>query len=110
MDTVKGTKKVKVDPNETKEAKFRRLASTRGEKRIHQMKLLRNLGTSYAYKLDPDLAEELLIKFDKHMTELRETWTSKVDELRKTNDEISTDGSTSDTEDEPAVVTDNYDS
>jgi len=90
-DTVKSAKKAKVDPNEPKDARFRRLASARGDKLIHQMKLLKNLGTSYAYRLDPDVAEELLSKFDKHVNDLRDTWVAKINEMRKTTEPVGDD-------------------
>ena len=116
-DTVKSAKKAKVDPNEPKDAKFRRLASTRGDKLIHQMKLLKNLGTSYAYRMDPDLAEELLNKFDKQVSDLRDTWVAKITEMRKTTEPVDVDDVESEddvvniveeveSEEEPAVIID----
>lgn len=109
-ETVKSAKKAKVDPNEPKDAKFRRLASTRGDKLIHQMKLLKNLGTSYAYRMDPDLAEELLNKFDKHVSDLRDTWVTKITEMRKTTEPVDVDevdvAEEVGSEEEPAVVMD----
>lgn len=103
-ETTKSAKKSKVDPNESKDAKFRRLASTRGDKLIHQMKLLRNLGTSYAYRMDPDLAEELLVKFDKHVSDLRDTWVAKIQEMRKTTEPVDSDEEEVEVEEESAVV------
>ena len=113
-EIVNSIKKAKVDPNEPKDAKFRRLASTRGDKLIHQMKLLKNLGTSYAYRMDADLAEELLNKFDKHVSDLRDTWVTKITEMRKTTEPVDVNdiddevdvNEVVESEEEPAVIID----
>lgn len=65
--------RTKVDPNETPELKFDRLAKSRGNKLVHQMKLLCNLG-SYAYKINPELAHELLITFQENLDALKAAW------------------------------------
>lgn len=83
--TARRAKKSKVDPNENREQKFVRLARTRGEKLIHQIDLLSNLGSSYAYEVSPELAEELLGKFDGALENLRAQWRKAIDRARKGN-------------------------
>jgi len=77
-DTAVRKPKTKVDPNETPEQRYIRLAESRGEKLIHQMKLLKNLGKSYAYKIDSELAEELLVKFDESLDALKAQWQTAI--------------------------------
>jgi len=68
--------------NQTAEEKFVRLAIKRGEKFKHQCKLLRNLATSYAYTIEPELAEELLEMFSVELETVRVAW---ADEITKVN-------------------------
>ena len=67
---------------QTAEEKFVRLAIKRGERFKHQCKLLRNLATSYAYTIDPELAEELLGMFSAELETVRVAW---ADEIAKVN-------------------------
>ena len=80
--TTRRPKQSKVDPNETREEKFIRLAKSRSTKLLHQIELLDNLGSSYAYKVNPELAEELLAEFDKALESLKNRWNEKIDSLR----------------------------
>jgi hypothetical protein len=73
--------RIKVDPNETPESKFIRLANVRGEKFNHLMKLLKNLGTSYAYKMDVTLAKKLLAEFEGSFNELKLSWEATITKL-----------------------------
>jgi len=68
----------KVDPNETAEEKFTRLVNARGNKLEHQLKLLRNLSTSYAYKIDPVLVATWLAKFEKEFAALKLSWEASL--------------------------------
>jgi len=70
--------RTKVDPNETPENKFIRLANTRGEKLVHLMKLLKNLSTSYAYKMDSALAQRLLQEFQDSFSNLKNSWEDAI--------------------------------
>ena len=65
------------------EEKFVRLANARGEKFKHQCKLLRNLATSYAYTIDPDLAEELLEMFTAELETVRVAWANGIAKVRR---------------------------
>ena len=70
---------------QTAEEKFVRLAIKRGEKFKHQCKLLRNLATSYAYTIDPTLAEELLEGFSAELETVRAAWAEEIEKVtRKT--------------------------
>lgn len=80
-------KESKVDPNESRTERFVRLSQSRGEKLIHQLKLLNNLGTSYAYRVDPELAEELLEQFETELASLKTTWTSAINKLKNPDKE-----------------------
>ena len=68
----------KVPSNETAEEKFTRLVNARGNKLKHQLKLLRNLSTSYAYKIDPILTATWLAKFDEEFTALKGAWEASL--------------------------------
>jgi hypothetical protein len=94
-------KKSKVDPNESREQKFKRLAQNRGKKLTHQMVLLSNLGGSYAYKIDPELAEELLEEFTASLDDLKASWREAI---AKTKPVSQASDSSDETEDEPSVV------
>lgn len=63
---------------QTAEEKFVRLAIKRGERFKHQCKLLRNLATSYAYTIDPELAEELLEMFSAELETVRVAWADEI--------------------------------
>lgn len=63
---------------QTAEEKFVRLAIKRGERFKHQCKLLRNLATSYAYTIDPELAEELLESFSAELETVRVAWAEEI--------------------------------
>lgn len=80
--TTRRPKQSKVDPNESREEKFIRLAKSRSKKLLHQIELLDNLGSSYAYKVNPELAEELLAEFDKALEGLRARWSEKISSIR----------------------------
>lgn len=71
-------KQNKVPKNETKEAKFARLAQSRGKKLKDTMKLLSNLGPSSNYKIDASLAEELLVQFEESLNDLKASWTESL--------------------------------
>lgn len=81
--TTRRAKKSKVDPNESREQKFVRLAQTRGKKLIHQIDLLSNLGSSYAYEVSPELAEELLGQFEESLDNLKQQWQKAIDRAKK---------------------------
>jgi hypothetical protein len=85
-ETTRKPKKSKVDPNESKEQKFIRLAQDRGSKLLHQMGLLRNLGKSYAYKIDPDLAEELLEQFEEALGSVKDQWAIAINKQRSSTE------------------------
>jgi hypothetical protein len=68
---------------QTAEEKFIRLANKRGEKFKHQCKLLRNLATSYAYTINPALAEELLAVFSAELETVRVAWTNEVEKVNR---------------------------
>jgi hypothetical protein len=68
---------------QTAEEKFIRLANKRGEKFKHQCKLLRNLATSYAYTINPALAEELLAVFSAELDTVRVAWTNEVEKVNR---------------------------
>jgi len=74
--------KTKVDSNETPEQRFIRLTNARGDKLVHQMKLLKNLATSYAYKVNPELAESKLLEFKDKLEALEITWTEAIEKIR----------------------------
>ena len=76
--TVKKPRKSKVPKDETPEARFIRLAKSRGDKLVHQMKLLQNLGKGYAYEIDSDLAEDLLVEFKDALEELQIEWEAAI--------------------------------
>ena len=84
-------KKSKVDPNESREDKFRRLASGRGKKLVHQMGLLSNLGGSYAYKIDPELATDLLEQFADALDELKVSWQEAIAKCKPKSAEAEDD-------------------
>ena len=63
---------------QTAEEKFVRLANKRGEKFKHQCKLLRNLATSYAYTIEPQLAEQLLEMFAAELETVRNAWGNEI--------------------------------
>jgi len=85
-ETVRKPKKSKVDPNESKEQKFIRLARDRGTKLLHQMGLLHNLGKAYAYKIDQNLAEELLEEFEEALVSVRTQWEKAIEKLHSSTD------------------------
>ena len=68
---------------QTAEEKFVRLANKRGEKFKHQCKLLRNLATSYAYTIDPVLAEELLEVFSAELETVRVAWANEIAKVNR---------------------------
>lgn len=68
---------------QTAEEKFIRLAHARGEKFKHQCKLLRNLATSYAYTINPELAEELLDVFSAELEKVRVEWTKEIEKVNR---------------------------
>lgn len=80
--TTRRPKQSKVDPNESREEKFIRLAKTRSKKLLHQIELLDNLGSSYAYKVNPELAEELISEFEKAIEGLKSRWAEKISSVR----------------------------
>jgi len=59
---------------ESKEEKFVRLAEKRGAKLLYQVKLLENLGSSAAYKVDEETAKKLLIEFEARLRSLKQKW------------------------------------
>ena len=63
----------------TPEEKFIRLANKRTEKFDHQCKLLRNLATSYAYKMNHELANDLLVHYTKELETVRVTWLAEME-------------------------------
>jgi len=63
------------------EVKFTRLSNTRGEKLVHLMKLLKNLSTSYAYKMDTELARTWLNSFQKSFDELKNSWEESINKV-----------------------------
>ena len=71
---------------QTAEEKFIRLANKRGEKFKHQCKLLRNLATSYAYTIDPDLAGELLEMFSVELETVRTAWAEEIAKVNRRSD------------------------
>lgn len=79
---------------QTAEEKFIRLANKRGEKFKHQCKLLRNLATSYAYTINPALAEELLEMFSAELETVRVAWTNEIAKVTRKStitDEVETE-------------------
>lgn len=82
--------RTKVDPNETPEDKFIRLANQRGEKLLHTMKLLRNLASSYAYKVNLDLAQEWADKFQNTFDETQTAWIDAINKVKVGSEEKST--------------------
>lgn len=68
--------------DQSPQEKFVRLANARGDKFVHICKLLRNLGDSYAYTIEPELAEELLAKFDEKLQEVRLSWARESQKVR----------------------------
>ena len=87
--TVKKPRKSKVPKDETPETRFIRLAKSRGDRLVHQMKLLQNLGKGYAYQIDSDLAEDLLVAFKDALEELQIEWEEAIVESQKTEDEAA---------------------
>tara|TARA_B100000925_G_C21722277_1_gene351423 strand:- start:186 stop:470 length:285 start_codon:yes stop_codon:yes gene_type:complete len=76
---------------ETPLEKFNRLALKRGDRFLAVCKLLQNLGDSYAYRINPDLAEELLAKFEQKLEEVKISWTNQINKVRnKESGETST--------------------
>ena len=71
----------------TPEEKYTRLANKRGDKFVHVCKLLRNLGDSYAYSINPELAEDLLEKFDAKLEEVRISWMREISKAREKTEE-----------------------
>ena len=61
-----------------------RLANTRGTKFVHVCKLLKNLGISYAYDINAEVAEELLEHFDTKLGEVRKAWEDKIAKSKET--------------------------
>ena len=72
----------KSDCNCTPKDKFIRLANSRGDKFIKQCKLLKTLGDSYAYTIEPELALELLENFESKLEEVRLAWEAKIAKVR----------------------------
>jgi hypothetical protein len=76
---------------ETPLDKFNRLALKRGDRFLDICKLLQNLGDSYAYRINPELAEELLAKFEQKLEEVKISWTNQINKVRnKESGETST--------------------
>lgn len=88
--TAKATRRprTKVDPNETPEDKFARLANIRGGKLVHLMKLLKNLSTSYAYKMDSAVAQKWLGEFQESFNELKSSWEGSLNKPVKPVEEV----------------------
>ena len=59
---------------ESKQEKFKRLAEKRGAKLLYQVKLLENLGSSAAYKVDEETAKNLLLQFEARLQSLKSKW------------------------------------
>lgn len=70
--------RVKVDPNATPEEKFIRLANKRGKKLCDLMHLVENLSTSYAYKVDHELAKKWLNDFQTSFDGLKRAWEAVI--------------------------------
>lgn len=70
--------RTKVDPNESPEVKFTRLANKRGKKLVDMMKLLKNLSTSYTYKTNSELAKKWLDSFEESFKGLKESWENAI--------------------------------
>ena len=106
--TTRRAKKSKVDPNESREQKFVRLARTRGDKLVHQINLLSNLGTSYAYEINSDLAEELMGQFEETLNSLKQQWQKAIDRSRKgkkdDSEESTSESESAEKADEPVAV------
>lgn len=77
------TQTANTNTDQSPEDKFVRLANKRGDKFLHICKLLRNLGDSYAYTVEPALAEELLEKFESKLEEVRISWTREIAKVRR---------------------------
>ena len=59
---------------ESKQEKFKRLAEKRGAKLLYQVKLLENLGSSAAYKVDEETAKKLLVTLEVRLQSLKRKW------------------------------------
>jgi len=79
--STKKPKAKKAVPGESKQDKFVRLAKDRGVKFSKYINLLTNLTKGYTYTIDPELAKQLLEKFDQEFTELRTSWTEALNKL-----------------------------
>jgi len=73
----------RVPRSETQQERFTRLCNARYMKILHQFKLLKNLGSSYAYLLDIELAKEVIEKIEDRVKELRTTYEKEVGELER---------------------------
>jgi len=77
-----------------------RLAKDRSTKFLKYFKLLDNLVSGYTYELDPELAKDLLDKFQQEFQKLEAAWTAAVAKAEKKSkkDEPETESEDSDAE------------
>jgi len=86
MDTVQKTKKPKAKravDGETKQDRFVRLAKSRSSKFVDFFVLLHNLVEGYTYQVEPNLAKELLAKFQKEFSDLETAWLAAIQKAEK---------------------------
>jgi len=80
---------------ETKQDRFVRLAKSRSVKFLNYFELLHNLVEGYTYQIEPNLAKDLLTKFQKEFADLEGAWNSAIQkaERKSSKDEPQPSGS-----------------
>jgi len=83
MNVTKKPKAKRAVEGETKQDRFVRLAKSRSIKFLNFFELLHNLVEGYTYQIEPNLAKELLAKFQKEFADLETAWGSAIQKAEK---------------------------
>lgn len=96
MNVTKKPKAKRAVEGETKQDRFVRLAKSRSVKFLNYFELLHNLVEGYTYQIEPNLAKDLLAKFQKEFADLEAAWNTAIQKSDKksTKDEPQPAGST----------------
>jgi hypothetical protein len=83
MSVTKKPKAKRAVEGETKQDRFVRLAKSRSVKFGNYFELLHNLVEGYTYQVEPNLAKELLAKFQKEFSDLETAWKAAIQKAEK---------------------------
>jgi hypothetical protein len=95
MSVIKRPKAKRAVEGETKQDRFVRLAKSRSVKFLSYFELLHNLVEGYTYQVEPNLAKDLLGKFQKEFSDLETAWNLAIQKAdrKSTKDELQPAGS-----------------